>query len=564
MMSFLLPAGAALRRRVVTLAACAVLPLLMAVDALAIEADAQGEGPTDAAAADAAGADVRFDILEFRVSGNTVLPQVRIEQLLYPFLGPGGDFARIQAAQAALAAEYRAAGYAAAAVDVPEQALDGGVVQLLVVEGVVERLRISGARYVSGRRLGERLPSLRSGRVFHLPSAQQELSALGSDSRRITPALQAGSQPGTVDVELMVEDRLPLRAGLTVSNAASSNTSQTRLNGEIGYGNLFQRDHSISLSYQLTPEKPDEVRALVGTYVARFRDSRDVLALYAVNTDSDVSAVGDITVLGSGSVFGARYVHPFAGPEGSTRSLTVGIDYKDFDDTTTLGTAELESGIRYWKAMLSFTGGSRTERAATQFGVGVDLAMRHAGNRQQEFEDKRFKGETDFFYLSANLRHERMLPWGDARALVELSARLTEDPLISNEQWGLGGRSSVRGYLESEGLMDYGVGARLTLVEPLLLPGDPATAAESGDGMGWRGLVRSLDARLYLDWQGGWIHEPLPDQKDHLYLMSMGLGLTVAGVHGWFGNLDLALPMRDGPFTDAYEPRFLFEVGHDL
>lgn len=545
--------------------------------AVQCNAQAQVTTPPAPAAGDAAygpsvpadTAPVQFDILEFRVHGNTVLPQIRIEQVLYPFLGPGGDFERIQAAQAALAAEYRAAGYAAAAVDVPEQALEAGVVRLLVVEGVVERLRITGASYVSGRRLRERLPSLRSGSVFHLPSAQRQLAAIGGDSRRVTPALQAGSVPGTVEVELLVDDKLPVHAAVSASNLASANTSGTRLNVDVGYGNLFQRDHKASLSWQVTPEKPDEVGAVVASYVARFRDSPGVLAVYGVRTNSDVSAAGGISVLGKGKVFGARYILPLDAAAGATRSFTVGADWKDFGDTTSVAGTRLLTDIEYWKAMLAFSASTRSAEAATTVDVGADFAMRHSGNRRREFEDKRFKGENDFFYLSAALRHERRLA-ANWRALIELSGRLTEDPLISNEQYALGGHASVRGYLESEAQMDLGAGVRLSLTRSLLpalaaaggVSAGTATGAEAASG--WRRFVRVLDARVYVDWQGGWLHEPLPDTADHLYLFGAGIGVSAEGNGGWFSSLDLATPLRDGPFTDAYSPRVLFEFGYEL
>lgn len=566
-------APAPLSRRLATVALVTVLCVPWSAGAQdAGGAPAQGAGTADAPHAPEAPSDapgVRFDIHEFRVAGNSVLPAPRIEEVLYPYLGPGADFQRVAAAQAALAEEYRRTGYAAATVDIPEQELSGGVVRLLVVEGVVERLRVTGARYVSARRLAERLPSLRSGAVFHLPSAQRELSALAAESRRLTPALQAGSAPGTVEVELLVDDALPWRAGLTLSNQASANTSDTRLNVDVGYGNLFQRDHAASLSWQVTPERRDEVNAVVASYVARFRDSPAVLALFGVRTNSDVSAAGGVGVLGKGTVLGARYIVPLDAPAGGSRSFTAGVDWKDFGDTTSVAGAELLTDIEYWKAMLAFSASSRGEASATRVDVGIDLAMRHSGNRRSEFEDKRFKGESDFFYVSAALRHERRLPL-DWRAIVELSGRLTEDPLVSNEQYALGGLASVRGYLESEALMDLGAGLRLTLARSLL----PSTAG-SGDAAGagaapaswsggWRRFLRTLDAGLYVDWQGGWLHEPLPDTADHLYLLAAGAGVSATGPGGAFGSLDLALPLRDGPFTDACSPRLLFEFGYEL
>ena len=121
-------------------------------------------------------AEDKFDIYEIRVSGNTVLPATVIEKVLYPFLGPQGDLLRVQAAQAALATALKDAGYAAASVDIPEQSVHNGLVLLNVVEGTVGGLRVQGQRYVAGRDLSARVPSLASGKVFQV-ARQREARA---------------------------------------------------------------------------------------------------------------------------------------------------------------------------------------------------------------------------------------------------------------------------------------------------------------------------------------------------------------------------------------------------
>ncbi len=45
--------------------------------------------------------------------------------------------------------------------------------------------------------------------------------------RRVTPALRAGVAPGTVDVDLNVEDKSPLHASLEVNNRQSPSTTPT-------------------------------------------------------------------------------------------------------------------------------------------------------------------------------------------------------------------------------------------------------------------------------------------------------------------------------------------------
>jgi hemolysin activation/secretion protein len=74
----------------------------------------------------------RFDVLEFEIEGNTVLPALAIERAVYPFLGPGKTIDDVQGARAALEKAYQDAGYLTVVVDVPPQQVKGGKVVLAV------------------------------------------------------------------------------------------------------------------------------------------------------------------------------------------------------------------------------------------------------------------------------------------------------------------------------------------------------------------------------------------------------------------------------------------------
>ena len=60
---------------------------------------------------------------------------------------------------------------------------------------------------------------------------------------RVTPALQPGVEPGTVDIELNVKDKLPLHAAVELNNRYSADTTHLRLNGSVTYSNLWQAGH---------------------------------------------------------------------------------------------------------------------------------------------------------------------------------------------------------------------------------------------------------------------------------------------------------------------------------
>src|SRR5687768_6192605 len=86
-------------------------------------------------------------IREFRVLGSKELPQLEVEEAVYPFLGPGRTFDDVEKARAALEKAYQDKGYKATQVIVPEQSGRGGIVLLQTYEGRVGSLRVKGARY---------------------------------------------------------------------------------------------------------------------------------------------------------------------------------------------------------------------------------------------------------------------------------------------------------------------------------------------------------------------------------------------------------------------------------
>src|SRR6185369_16121175 len=98
-----------------------------------------------------ASAPPRFDVLEYRVLGNSVLPPMEIERRLYPLLGTGKVLADVEEARVALENLYRAAGYGTVFVDIPEQDTAEGIIRLKVTEGRLERTTVDGARFFSGR-----------------------------------------------------------------------------------------------------------------------------------------------------------------------------------------------------------------------------------------------------------------------------------------------------------------------------------------------------------------------------------------------------------------------------
>jgi len=206
---------------------------------------------------DAPADEPKFEISEYQVEGNSVLPTLAIERAVYPYLGPGKGTLDIRAACAALGRAYQKAGYLTVVVDIPNQRVDDGIVQLRVTEGKVANVSVKGNRYYSRGVIRDRTPALAQGQVPNFPEVQQQLAQLSrTPDRQVTPLLRPGPTPGTVDVDLNVEDRLPLHGSAELNNRQSPNTTPLRFVANISYDNLWQREHSIGLTVQTAPQEP--------------------------------------------------------------------------------------------------------------------------------------------------------------------------------------------------------------------------------------------------------------------------------------------------------------------
>jgi hemolysin activation/secretion protein len=497
-----------------------------------------------------ASAPARLDIFEYYVSGNSVLEPEVIAQACAPFLGPGRTPDDVDQARAALEAVYRERGYRTVGVSIPQQTVRDGVVRLEVVESKVGHLTVQGSKFHSIERIKAQVPSLTEGAVPNFTEVERDIVAVNQQpDRRVTPALKAGAAPGTVDVDLVVDDNLPLHGSLEVSNRKSQDTSALRALASLSYDNLWQRGHSLSLSGQVAPENRDDALVFYGSYLARFSNSPFSVLLSALRSDSDVSTVGGTNVVGNGTVIGLRGVWAFPASETFYSSLSFGLDYKHFKNDVTLGEDTIKTPVEYYPFAVGYTGLLRSARATTQIDVGTRFAFSGLGSDSEVFGDNRAYARGQQFSLRASVNHTHEL-FAGFRGRFRVGGQITDQPLISNEQFSAGGLDSVRGYLESEALGDSGWDASVELRSPSLLGN-----IEFIDDLQLYGFVDGAHMRL---------RQTLPDQQAAYSLGSTGLGLDVHLGHLLNGAFVWAYPFKDGPTTESGDSRWLFRMWTDF
>lgn len=475
-----------------------------------------------------------FDVRAFQVKGNTVLPPEVVERTVYPFMGPGRTSNDVEEARAALQAAYEERGFIAVSVFIPEQSVEGGVLMLEVAEQAIGQVLVEGAKNPDA--VLAQAPSLAPGQTPNLPDFQRDVVALNQNpSRRVTPELRAGVAPGTLDVVLAVEETSPWHGSLELNNYYSASTTQLRAAATLRHDNVWGRGDSLSLSAQTAPERTTDGTVYSGNYLMRMGVGTQLLA-YAVHSDSDIAVVGGTNVIGKGDLAGLRLIRALGGEDGFYHSLTVGLDWKSFKEDVILGSDRAAAPIEYFPLMASWRGDWARDSGRSDVSLSTVFAFRGLGDGWERFDAKRYNARPSFFTVKLDASHTEDVVH-DLQLMAKLSAQWTDRPLISNEQFGIGGQNSVRAYRESEAMGDYGLATQLEMRSPPLLAD-------------WPGVD---ELRLYGFWDAGFvgIHDPLPGQEGETLLMSAGVGGRLRLFQYLNGAVDVGTPLISMPGRDA-------------
>jgi len=511
--------------------------------------------PSDAASDPAAR---RFDILEYVVDGNTVLSVPEIEEAVYPFLGESRTADDVDLARKALEEVYQGRGYQAVQVSIPQQGVDNGIIHLQVAENPVGRLRVVASKYHLPSEIKDTAPSLAEGKVVNMKAVQEDITALNqSADLKVTPQLKAGKAPGTVDVDLQVDDSLPFHGSVELNNEYNQSTQPLRVVGSVSYDNLWGVGHSISASYQIAPQNPSDGKVFSGNYTARIPGTPVTLQAYGIASDSDVAAIAGTDVVGRGNIEGVRAIVDLPGTDRYFQTVTAGIDRKDMtqDVVTHSGPKSSDTTTRapvlYYPFSLAYHGSlvdgdPKAGGTETDFDASANFAVQGLGSDSTKFDVQRYNASKQYFYFKAGVSRTQPLP-DDLVLFARIDGQITGDPLLSGEQLSAGGVTSVRGYLEAERLGDYGARSSVELRSPSF------GAHISPKINEWRVLAFADAAAL-------WVRNPLAGESTSFSLVGIGVGTRLVVFDDFNAAFDVAFPLLRGAVTAPDSVRVHFRV----
>lgn len=411
----------------------------------------------------------------YSVLDNTLLPQAAIDAVLAGRIGTL-SFSDIQKSAQLLQEAYRQAGYGAVVVQIPEQTLGSGVVRLEVVEGRLSHVSVTGLNAFEKHNILRSLPALQLKATPQLHALDRELlMANESPAKSTRVVFQPGEKRGEIEALAIVEEHMPLKWQTSLDNTGNDATGRYRLALSYQNPNVANTDTVLSVRATTSPTDTSQVGLLSASLRVPLYSYKTFLEWSAMvsNTKNspNTTPAGELRFSGEGTSMGVRSIWMVPTLGEHKQQASIGIESRRSKNSCSLGS---------FGAAGCGTAAASVDVFPLTLGYGVQkpgawlgavqwvqsLPLDPAGSDDAHFAAVRPGAKSDYGYLKGNgqgvlgLTERWSLAW-------RVEGQASTQALVSAEQFGAGGASSVRGYQERALFGDSGAAASLEVRTPL-------------------------------------------------------------------------------------------------
>ena len=476
----------------------------------------------------------RFNIRGYKVKGNTLLTIDVLKRSVSPFTGVKKSFSDVQHALEALEKSYQQFGYGMVQVYLPEQELDKGIILFKVIEPKISTLKVQGANNFSLNNIKGSITSLIKDKTPNTKEISKNLTLINENpAKKVTVEFLSSDQEGALNTIINVNDKAFTQSSVSIDNTGTDSTGELRLSYSFQHANLTNNDDVLNFQYT-TSEKSGALNAYSLGYHFPLYNLNASLDFYAGLSEIDSGIINNIVdVSGKGIVFGAKYNQLLSKKGTYSHRLSYSIDYRnsEFDviDIANIGIPQVEN-IPVYPISLYYSG--QWTAPGKVSGINFQLLYNaFAGeNADADFNELRALAKPDFLVLRFGFEYAQSFAqnW---QARISLSGQETSDALITGEQFGIGGATSVRGYDERELTNDKGYHLSAEVYTPSF-----------ANSLGMTGDLRAL---AFYDIGKLTRNFPLPsDGENYSPISSAGIGLRLNYKENLTFKLDLASPMN--------------------
>ncbi len=492
-------------------------------------------------------------VKKVKIVGSTILNDAELATVSKTLEGQEVTTEQIQKTAQTITQIYADRGYitSQAVVD-PSKTVDG-VVTIQVVEGKVEKIEIQGLTNTNPEYVRSRI-ALGTGTPLNTAKLEDQLRLLRADPifKDIEASLKAGSQPDSSILVVTVKEANQFGGFASIDNFSPPAVGSERYGGGLFFRNLSGNGDTFAASYYGTTTGGSNQYDL--SYSIPLNPMNGTLSLrYSPSNYRITQAPFDaLNIRGNNNLFDLNFRQPLIRSTTEEFALSLGYSYQRgqtfaFNDLATpFGIGPEPDGT------------SRT--SVIKFGQDYTLRdLFGAWSLRSQFNlGTGLFGSTNVAtpsgsFLSWLGQVQRVQSLGNDSLLIgALDLQLSADPLLSSQQFTIGGGQSLRGYRQNVRSGDNGI--RFSLENRFVALRNEQNAA-------------LLQVIPFLDAGAIWNHpnnpNTLPSQN---FLAGGGIGLLFTPVERLNMRLDYAIPFVNlsDRGSNLQESSFYFSLGYQF
>ena len=409
---------------------------------------------------------IRFNLNSIRMQGGTVYSDDQYVAMYAAKAGQTITLAELYEIAAEITRTYRNDGYLLTQVVVPPQTIDNGVASLNIVEGFVDNIEVRGPEGADMELIRDYASHIRTGGPLNSTDLERSLLLI-NDVAGVSSRAVLDPSPNTVgaaNLIIMVE-RKAYDAQIGIDNHGTRFLGPVQLSAAGSLNSFFSNNERITAQFVVAPDADAFNELMYGAiiYEQPVWDYGTVLEIAGTYTATDPGfRLRQFGVNGYSGSLSAQLEHPFV----RTRELNLNGRVRfDYREVTTKNNIPIDPTRRDHIRTLRFGGSLETidDLIGVAYNIldvelsrGMDIL---GSNKNGQIDMSRPGADPTFVKLNAEFQRLQRVT-NNVNVLFGFKGQWSDNPLLSSEEFGVGGTIYGRGYDNSEIIGEEGIAGK--------------------------------------------------------------------------------------------------------
>lgn len=415
--------------------------------------------------------DMKTFVKSFKFSGNSVFTSEELALLVKPYEGKELGINGLKEVASIITKYYRDHGYFVARAYIPAQSLEGGVVEIAIIEGTYGGFDVKNTSLVDDNEVQGFMDYLKQGQIVSTMSLERQMLLINDLSGATVTGAEVypGKEVGTSDFGITTAPTNKYSGYGIMDNYGSVYTGEYRLSAGAYINSLSGIGDTLTLSGMISNTANLKNGAFAYSRPLGYTGLKG--SINASTTRYKLDHINNYDAFGTANNVGAGVSYPLIKTRSHTQSIALDYNHRAMKDSSGIPGSVDEAQKSTDAATLSFTDKSNTDilnhPGKLYASISMTTGKAHMDNAIATTHDALIDTAGNYTKANLNVTHTQQFnPTLSLQSTIKAQKSFGKN-LDSSEDLSVGGSNGVRAYEDSELSGDQGYVLSFDLIQAL-------------------------------------------------------------------------------------------------